>query len=413
MNGNLRSTLISLVVTIAGACPGWARTSSVTMPDTVKVDEVVVTGTNGRINSAALPYSVSVIDRDQLEATGETQVLSAISGHVPSLFVTERSIIGFGVSNGGSGHIKLRGVGGDRASAVLMMVDGQPQFAGIYSHHVADFYDKEWVDRVEVVRGPASTLYGSNAMGGVINVITRQAQKEGLSATLSTQYGSYNTWLSSMTATLRKGRLSSLLSLSYNRTDGNVDNFDYKEASGYGKIAYELSDRWRATADYTLMNFIGNDPIYPKLSNPESTAIYHQNVTRGEASLAVSNDYGRRRAPRESTTAMATTTLTIPAISTVSTTASASCFIRASYRGVAPWHMPDLTSTATAARYRCRAEMPTLPAQKPRWTARLSPNTRHTSLSSKGWSSARQAYLSTEASACQTATSLTRAGYPR
>lgn len=292
MNGNLRSTLISLVVTIAGACPGWARTSSVTMPDTVKVGEVVVTGTNGRINSAALPYSVSVIDRDQLEATGETQVLSAISGQVPSLFVTERSIVGFGVSNGGSGHIKLRGVGGDRASAVLMMVDGQPQFAGIYSHHVADFYDKEWVDRVEVVRGPASTLYGSNAMGGVINVITRQAQKEGLSATLSTQYGSYNTWLSSMTATLRKGRLSSLLSLSYNRTDGNVDNFDYKEASGYGKIAYELSDRWRATADYTLMNFIGNDPIYPKLSDPESTSIYHQNVTRGEASLAVSNDYG-------------------------------------------------------------------------------------------------------------------------
>lgn len=43
---------------------------------------------------------------------------------VPSLFVTERSIIGFGVSNGGSGHIKLRGVGGDRASTVLMMVDG-------------------------------------------------------------------------------------------------------------------------------------------------------------------------------------------------------------------------------------------------------------------------------------------------
>lgn len=44
--------------------------------------------------------------------------------------------------------------------------------------------------------------------------------------------------------------------------------------------------------DFTLMNLRGNDPIYPRLSNPESTDIYHQNVTRGEASLTVADNYG-------------------------------------------------------------------------------------------------------------------------
>lgn len=70
-------------------------------------------------------------------------------------------------------------MGGDRASAVLTMVDGQPQFAEIYSHHIADFYDKEYVDRVEVLRGPGSVLYGSNAMADARYVINRGYEMPG------------------------------------------------------------------------------------------------------------------------------------------------------------------------------------------------------------------------------------------
>ena len=236
--------------------------------DTTRVlNEVVVTGTNNTVPQKLLPYTVSVVNNRQLEATGQTQVLSAISGMVPSLFVSQRSIFGFGVSNGGSGHIKLRGVGGDRASAVLMMVDGQPQFAGIYSHHIADFYDKEYVERVEVLRGPSSVLYGSNAMAGTINVITKNAVADGVHTTLQSQYGSYNTWLSSITNTVRYGKFSSLVSLSYNRTDGNVDNFDFKQADGYAKIGYDFSDKWKAYIDYTLMNFRSPRTFIIKISS--------------------------------------------------------------------------------------------------------------------------------------------------
>ncbi len=269
----------------------FAQTSVPADSASIALSEVVVTGSNKSVSRDLLPYTVSVVSRNSLEATGQPQVLAAISGQVPSLFVSQRGIFGFGVSNGGSGHIKMRGVGGDRASGVLMMVDGQPQFAGIYSHHIADFYGKETVERVEVLRGPGSVLYGSNAMAGVINVITREPRHDGVHTTLTSQYGSYNTWLSSITNTTRFGRFSSLVSLSYDRTDGNVKDFDFNQASGYAKIRYDISDNWSVKADYTLMNFRGNDPVYPRLNNPESTDIYHQNVTRGEASIVATNRY--------------------------------------------------------------------------------------------------------------------------
>lgn len=280
-------------ILLAAALPAINSQAEV-VADTTRthhLNEVVVTGSNNAVGKNLLPYTVSIVGKKQLEATGDTQLLSAVSGLVPSLFVSERNIFGFGVSNGGSGGIKIRGVGGSPTNAVLMMVDGQPQFAGIYSHHVADFYKTENVDHVEILRGPASVLYGSNAMGGVINVITKNSSQNGVKTTLTSQYGSYNTWLSSLTNTTHFGKFSSLVSLGYDRTDGLKKNFDFKQGNLYAKVGYEFSNRWNMRADYSLMQFIGNDPIYPTLSDPESTDIYHQNIIRGEGSVTAINSY--------------------------------------------------------------------------------------------------------------------------
>ncbi len=263
-------------------------------PDTTSnmLSEVVVTGSNAAVEARLLPYTVSVVSGKELACAGSSQLLSVISGRVPSLFVTERSIFGFGVSsNGGSGHIKMRGVGGDRASAVLMMLDGQPQFAGIYSHHVADFYSKDYVERVEVLRGPASVLYGSNAMAGTINVITRKVKDNGVHGSLTTQYGSFNTWQTTLSGTARYGAFDALASVSYDRTDGNIKGLDFKRWSGYAKAGYDFGNGWKAYADYTLMNFRAHDPVYPTLADPASTDVYYQNITRGETSLVISDNY--------------------------------------------------------------------------------------------------------------------------
>ena len=268
-----------------------AAIADTTIFDTL--DEVVVTGSNNAVSRNLLPFTVSTVSSSKIAASGQTKLLTAISGQVPGLFISQRSNFGFGISTGGSGGIKIRGVGGSPTNAVLMMVDGQPQFAGIYSHHVADFYEAEYVERVEVLRGPASVLYGSNAMGGVINVITRNADRQGFHGSLTSQYGSYNTWQSSLSATARYGRFSALVSASHGRSDGTVENFDFSQGSVYAKLGYEFNDSWRLQADYTLMKFIGNDPLYAKIENPESNDIYRQDIVRGEGSLALSNSYGR------------------------------------------------------------------------------------------------------------------------
>lgn len=271
---------------------GLSDVSVAETPDTLALSEVVVTGSNMAVGRNLLPYTVTVIDRSQLEASGQTQLLSDLSVEVPSLFVTQRGILGYGVSNGGAGHIKMRGVGGDRASAVLMMVDGQPQFAGIYSHHIGDFYTKTNVARVEVLRGPGSVLYGSNAMAGVINVITRDPETDGVSTSLSSEFGSYNTWMSSLTNTTRFGRFSSLVNVSYDRTSGSIDGMDFRQWSGYAKVACDISKHWRAAADFTLMNDKSRDPVYPTLSDPDATDVYRQSITRGETSISATNTYG-------------------------------------------------------------------------------------------------------------------------
>lgn len=78
-----------------------------TQADSIEaLEEIVVTGSNHAVDARLLPYTVSVINRSELEAAGSTQLLTALKGRVPSLFVTERGIFGYGVSGNGSGHIK-------------------------------------------------------------------------------------------------------------------------------------------------------------------------------------------------------------------------------------------------------------------------------------------------------------------
>ena len=280
-----KNIIASICILIPLSCFAQTEKDSLAL----QLNEVVVTGSNSAVGKNLIPYSVSVVGEKSLEGSGSNQLLNAISGQVPSLFVTERGLMGFGVSNGGSGGIKIRGVGDN--GSVLMMVDGQPQFAGIYSHHIADFYSKEYVERVEVLRGPGSVLYGSNAMGGVINVITKDANIPGVHATLSSQYGNYNTWLSSLNATANYGKFSALANVSYDRTDGQIKGLKYQQWDGFAKVGYRISSNWHTALDLTLMNFKGEDPVYAKLSNPESSDIYYQDVTRGETSLAFFNTY--------------------------------------------------------------------------------------------------------------------------
>ena len=142
--------------------------------DTISLEEVVVTGSKVEVSRKNLPVTVTVVTRKELEESAESALLPALSEQIPGLFITERGITGFGVSSGSAGQINLRGLGGNPTTQVLILIDGHPQFMGLMGHPIPDSYVSGDVQKVEVVKGPASILYGSNAMGGAINLITRR-----------------------------------------------------------------------------------------------------------------------------------------------------------------------------------------------------------------------------------------------
>ena len=95
--------------------------------DSLALKEVVVTGTRNATDVRHLPMTVTVIDRDLLTADHQMSVLPTVMREVPGLFVTSRSMMGYGVSTGAAGGINLRGITGG-AGQLMVLIDGHPQY---------------------------------------------------------------------------------------------------------------------------------------------------------------------------------------------------------------------------------------------------------------------------------------------
>ena len=250
--------------------------------------ELVVTGTRDETDVRHLSQTVSVIDRSVIEQSLQPSLLPVLTEQVPGLFVTSRGVMGYGVSDGAAGGISLRGLSGGNGR-LMVLIDGHPQYAGIFGHPISDSYQSLLADRVEVLRGPASVLYGSNAMGGVVNIVTRKMHEDGVKTDLHAGYGSYNTLETELTNRIRKGRFSSVVSGSYNRTDGHRDNMQFEQYGGYAKLGYDLTVNWNTYADVNVTHF---NATYP---GPVSAPLLEgdQRITRGVASFALENKYER------------------------------------------------------------------------------------------------------------------------
>lgn len=251
-----------------------------------QIDEVVVTGARQETDVRHLSQTVSVVGRAEIEHSLQPSLLPVLTEQVPGLFVTSRGVMGYGVSNGAAGSISLRGLSGGTAR-LMVLIDGHPQYAGIFGHPIADAYQSFLAERVEVLRGPASELYGSNAMGGVINIVTRKMQEDGVNTHLHAGYGSYNTLETELTNRVRKGRFSSVVSGSYNRTNGHRADMGFEQYGGYAKLGYEMTDHWNVRGDVNVTHF---NASYP---GPVSAPLLDgdQRITRGMTSFALENRY--------------------------------------------------------------------------------------------------------------------------
>lgn len=271
-----------------------AQTSkdSIKVARSYAINEVVVTGTRSETDVRHLPMTVSVVGRPQLEASQQTSVLPVLNSQVPGFFSTSRGVMGYGVATGASGQMSLRGIGGPAqaglpTTGLLVLIDGHPQYMGLMGHPIADAYQTMMAERVEVLRGPASVLYGSNAMGGVINIVTRKMQEDGIRTNINIGAGSYGSVQTEATNRIRKGRFSSTVTASYNRTDGHRADMAFEQYGGYAKLGYDFTDNWKVWGDVNVTRFNATNPgsvMKPYIDND-------QRITRGMTSFALENHY--------------------------------------------------------------------------------------------------------------------------
>ena len=257
--------------------------------DSLHLQEVVVTGTRSATDTRYLPQTVTVIERDLLTNQYQTSILPTVVQQVPGLFVTSRSVLGYGVSGGAAGGINMRGIAGG-SGQMMVLIDGHPQYQGIYGHPISDSYQTLMAERVEVLRGPASMLYGSNAMGGVINIVTRRPVGDNsVHTNINVGAGSYGTLQAEVANQIRSGKFSSTIAAQYGRTDNHRPRMGFEQYGGYLKLGYDFNNHWNAYVDANITHF--------NASQPGSTAspLYDadQWITRGMVSAAVENHYGR------------------------------------------------------------------------------------------------------------------------
>ena len=285
----VRKSYLSIALMTLAVQTGMGQEQKRDTLDTGKVyeiGEVVVTGARNETDVRHLSQTVSVVNRSEIDQALQPSLLPVLTEQIPGLFVTSRGVMGYGVSGGAAGSISLRGLSGGTAR-LMVMIDGHPQYAGIFGHPIADAYQSFLAERVEVLRGPASVLYGSNAMGGVVNIVTRKMQEDGVKTNLRAGYGSYNTLETELTNRIRKGRFSSIVSGSYNRTDGHRADMGFEQYGGYAKLGYEMTDNWNLRGDVNVTHFNASypGPVDAPLLDGD------QRITRGMTSFAVENRY--------------------------------------------------------------------------------------------------------------------------
>ncbi|MDD2033422.1 TonB-dependent receptor [Pseudomonas sp. N-137] len=207
----------------------------------LNLQQVTISATRQEQDIVSVPSSVSVYDRQELDRNN-VNTLKDLVRYEPGV-----SVGGAGQRGGISGY-NIRGIDGNR---VLTQVDGVEIpggfFNGPYAKTQRNYVDPEIVKRVEILRGPASVLYGSNAIGGAVSYFTLDPDdiiKPGndVGARLKTGYSSADeSWLKSATLAGRSGPFDGLLH--YSQRDGHeTQSYGNNNGTGLDRTAANPED---------------------------------------------------------------------------------------------------------------------------------------------------------------------------
>jgi len=194
--------------------PSFADADLIRGYDAFNLDEMVVTGTRTPRLLKDTPVQTTVITAHDIEKSDATDIRDLLQAEMPG--------VEFSYAMNQQVHMNFAGFGGQ---GVLFLVDGE-RLAGETMDDV-DFsrLDMGNVERIEIVKGASSAIYGSNAGGGVINIITKQAQKA-ISGNVRARIGRHNEQRYGLTLSNRYKIIRNVLSAGYN----SIDNFNVKNA---------------------------------------------------------------------------------------------------------------------------------------------------------------------------------------
>lgn len=185
------------------------------------LDEVVVTANRVETPKKDVTTSVTVITQEMIQKSSAKMVTDLLA-LVPGVAINNRG----GLGNPGS--ISIRGLngGGWGSKKVLMLMDGRPMNNASDNSIDWNTVPLENIERIEVVRGPVSALYGGSSLSGAINIITKKPDKD--ATTVNTSYGTYGTSMTSIIQEGKSGNVGYVFTADHGQTDGFVPHSDYK-----------------------------------------------------------------------------------------------------------------------------------------------------------------------------------------
>jgi len=147
-----------------------------------KIDEVVITGNPTETSTKESMYEVKIIDKEELQRRAAINLSDALMNEL-NVQISRDGVLG--------SQVNLQGLGGNN---VKIMIDGVPIIGRLDGNIDLSQINMNNIERIEVVEGPLSAIYGSNAIAGVINLITKQNQKNSAEGFVNTYYESIGTY---------------------------------------------------------------------------------------------------------------------------------------------------------------------------------------------------------------------------
>ena len=228
----LRLAFLLFVLLVAEAA--FAEESKKGSGAAVTMDEVVVTGTRTEEKVEKIPANVTVIDKKRIEDSNAKNISDVLRSEEG---IVVRDLVG----NGKTAIVDLRGFGEAAASNTLVLLDGRRVNA-------IDLSGTDWtqipldqVERIEIIRGTGSVLYGDNAVGGVINIITKTPSEQWAFSAGST-FGSYSRNKDQFSISGGHGKIAGSVFGSYDASQGYRDNNELRVKDFGGKILFDAAE---------------------------------------------------------------------------------------------------------------------------------------------------------------------------